>query len=507
MKEIYNLGDLVDHERDQDKLALIDLGGESGPREFSYRQLDDMANGAARALAARGLKRGERIAILSANRAEYLGAYYGVMRAGLVAVPVNHRFPPALIEFVIRDAGSRVVFCDAQRRRSVPAELPVVEFGAAGTSGFDAFLDAGPFPALMPAPGEAAMFLYTSGSTGSPKGVVLSHQSHIWVVKVRMDGPDLSRHRYLIAAPLYHMNALALSKLACAAHATIILLPQFASAAYIEAIGRYRCTWLTAVPPMIAMMLREKALLAQADFSSVEFLRMGSAPVSPGLLQAIAAAMPRAVASNAYGTTEGGPVVFGPHPDGIEQPGLSVGYPHPRVQLRLADGADLDAEQGVLQLKCPALMSAYHNRPDLNPPFTDDGFYISGDVFRRDRQGFHYFVGRVDDMFVCGGENIYPGEVEKVLETHPDIVQACVVPVDDAIKWQKPVAFCVPRKGASLTEAEVKQYALAKAAAFQHPRFVWFVDGLPLSSTNKIDRKALIALAQSRIAAGERHTA
>ena len=94
-----------------------------------------------------------------------------------------------------------------------------------------------------------------------------------------------------------------------------------------------------------------------------------------------------------------------------------------------------------------------------------------------------------------------------MLETHPDIVQACVVPVDDAIKWQKPVAFCVPRKGASLTEAEVKQYALAKAAAFQHPRFVWFVDVLPLSSTNKIDRKALIALAQSRIAAGERHTA
>jgi long-chain acyl-CoA synthetase len=500
MREIYNLGDLVDHERDPDKLFLIDLGGESSPREFSYRQLDDMANGVARALLAHGLRRGERIAILSANRAEYLAAYFGAMRAGLVAVPVNHRFPAALTEFVIRDAGARLVFCDPQRRRSAPTDLPVVEFGAVGPSGFDAFLDAGPFSAVMPAPDEAAMFLYTSGSTGTPKGVVLSHQSHIWVVKVRMEGQDLSRHRYLIAAPLYHMNALALSKLACAAHATIVLLPQFTARDYIEAIGRYRCTWLTAVPPMIAMMLREQTLLARAELSSVEYLRMGSAPVSPSLLQAIAAAMPRAVASNAYGTTEGGPVVFGPHPDGIAQPGLSVGYPHSQVQLRLADGAELDAEQGVLQLKCPALMSAYHNRPDLKPPFTDDGFYITGDVFRRDRQGFHYFVGRVDDMFVCGGENIYPGEVEKLLETHPDIVQACVVPVDDAIKWKKPVAFCVPRKGGRLTEAEVKQYALAKAAAFQHPRFVWFLDALPLTSTNKIDRKALIALAQSRVA-------
>ena len=123
------------------------------------------------------------------------------------------------------------------------------------------------------------MFLYTSGSTGTPKGVVLSHQSHIWVVETRL-APDLERHRYLIAAPLYHMNALALAKLACAAHATIVLLPQFTARAYIEAIERYRCTWLTAVPPMIAMMLREHELLARTDLSSVEFIRMGSAPVS-----------------------------------------------------------------------------------------------------------------------------------------------------------------------------------------------------------------------------------
>src|SRR5664279_5303990 len=163
--------------------------------------------------------------------------------------------------------------------------------------GFDRFVVPGEFRTVVPESREPAMFLYTSGSTGIPKGVVLSHQSHIWVVETRL-APDLDRHRYLIAAPLYHMNALALSKLACAAHATIVLLPQFTARGYIEAIGRYGATWLTAVPPMIAMMLREADLLARTDLSSVEFVRMGSAPVSEALMAALKRALPRAAITN-----------------------------------------------------------------------------------------------------------------------------------------------------------------------------------------------------------------
>jgi acyl-CoA synthetase (AMP-forming)/AMP-acid ligase II len=330
--------------------------------------------------------------------------------------------------------------------------------------------------------------------------VVLSHQSHLWVVHTRLEGQDVARHRLLVAAPLYHMNALALAKFACAAHATIVLLPQFTARAYIEAIERFRCTWLTSVPPMIAMMLKEKALLAKAELSSVEFLRMGSAPVSPLLIAGIREVFPTTIVTNGYGTTEAGPVVFGPHPRGLSQPALSVGYPHPKVQVRLVDGANRQADKGVLEMKCPALMVGYHNRPDLKPPFTDDGFYRTGDVFRRDAHGFHYFVGRVDDMFVSGGENIYPGEVEKMLETHPAIEQSCVIPIDDDIKGQKPVAFVVLRSGAALTDEDVKHYALTHAPAYQHPRFVWFLDALPLSSTNKVDRQQLAAAARTRLA-------
>jgi long-chain acyl-CoA synthetase len=333
------------------------------------------------------------------------------------------------------------------------------------------------------------MYLYTSGSTGTPKGVVLSHQSHIWVVETRLEGQDLSAHRFLIAAPLYHMNALALSKLVCAAHATTVLLPQFTAPAYVEAIARHRCTWLTAVPPMIAMMLRERELIARTDLSSVQFVRMGSAPVSQSLMEALHRTLPQAKLTNAYGTTEAGPVVFGPHPRGLAQPETSVG--------------NREADQGELEMKCPALMLGYHNRPDLPLPFTADGFYRTGDVFRRDADGFYYFLGRTDDMFVSGGENIYPGDVERMLERHPAVAQACVVPIEDDIKGQKPVAFVVARSGMPVDADEIKRFALAHAPAYQHPRFVWFLDRLPLSSTNKIDRTALERLAAQHLAAAE----
>ena len=502
-----NLGDLIPRDRDLSKIAIVDLGGEQSPREFSFAQIDAMANGVARALGKRGLQRGDHVAILSANRAEYIAAYYGIMRAGFVAVPVNFKFPRETIHFILRDAGAKLVFCDDARAADCPADLPTVRFGAENSSlpaqrstdePFDTFLDRGSFDAVAPAPDEPAMFLYTSGSTGRPKGVVLSHQSHIWVVETRL-APGLDRHRYLIAAPLYHMNALALAKLACAAHATIVLLPQFSARAYMEAIGRYRCTWLTAVPPMIAMMLRERDLMAATDFSSVAFVRMGSAPVSASLIAALHAALPRAAVTNAYGTTEAGPVVFGPHPRGLPQPELSVGYPHPKVSLRLVDGANRDAGQGVLEMKCPALMLGYHNWPDAEQPITADGFYITGDVFRRDADGFYYFVGRTDDMFVSGGENIYPADVERMLERHPGIAQAAVVPIDDEIKWQKPVAFVIRKPGHMPSQDDVKQYALAHAPAYQHPRFVWFVDDLPLASTNKLDRGALMRMAAQRM--------
>jgi len=302
--------------------------------------------------------------------------------------------------------------------------------------------------------------------------------------------------RPLVAAPLYHMNALAVCQAALIQHDTIILLPDFTAAGYIEAASRHRATALTSVPTMIAMMLRERDLLARSDLSAVNAVRMGSAPVSSALLQAARQVFPQAAITNAYGTTEAGPIVFAPHPEGRKTPDLALGVAHPGVTLRLVDGDDRDAEEGVLQMRCPALMNGYHNLPEATRvALTEDGFYITGDVFRRDGDGFYYFIGRADDMFVSGGENVYPGEVEKMLERHPDIHQAAVVPVDDELKFKKPVAFVVPRPGAAPSEAAIKEFALANAAPYLHPRRIWLLPEMPLAGTNKIDRRALASRA------------
>ncbi len=494
-----NLGALTSPDGDPDKVAVIDLGT-GRERRFSYHDFEAQADAVARALGARGLRRGDRVAILSANRFEFLSTVHGIMRAGLVAVPINFKFPAATIDYIVHDSGAKLVFCDATRLTSAPKDVPRVGFdGGNGAEDFGGFLDPGPFAPIAPGDREPAMFLYTSGSTGRPKGVVLSHQSHIWVVEQRMAAQDMSQHRFLVAAPLYHMNALAMSQLAHAAHATIVLLPQFTTQLYLKAIADYRCTWLTAVPPMIAMMLNDKERFAATDLSSVKYLRMGSAPVSQSLMDAIHRALPRAAVTNAYGTTEAGPVVFGPHPEGLTQPDMSVGYPHPKVQLRLIGDDGKPSDAGVLEMKSPAVMNGYHNRPDVPSPITKDGFYVTGDVFRRDENGFHFFVGRTDDMFVSGGENIFPGEVEKMLESHPDVSQACVVPVDDDIKGTKPVAFVVKRAASDLDEAKLKAFALANAPAYQHPRSIWFVESLPLASTNKLDRRTLRVMATERL--------
>src|SRR5688572_6132926 len=160
-----NLGDLTPDHVDPNKAAIIDLGGENPPRQFSFRQIDEMSRAVARALSARNFDRGDRIAILSANRAEYLAAIFGIMRAGLVAVPVSFKFPRATIRFIIEDSGAKLVFADRARRADCPP-LPVVEFGGTGEDSFAHLLDQGPFASVTPAEREPALFLYTSGSTG-----------------------------------------------------------------------------------------------------------------------------------------------------------------------------------------------------------------------------------------------------------------------------------------------------------------------------------------------------
>jgi len=487
-----NQGDAISRDVPRDALALIDAGGDGSERRYTYDDIFRLSGAIARGLLKRGLQRGDRVAILSANRAEFLLSFLGTLQAGLVSVPVNYKLPAETVAYIVEDSDAKLVIGDDTRLALALDSVAKISFN----SDFESFLDEGPFTPLKMRPEEPAMFLYTSGSTGRPKGVVLSHYSHLWAISQRVRRPVPPGQRSLVAAPLYHMNGLAMCQTTLSQGDTIVLLPQFTTRGYIEAAAKHRVAFLTSVPTMIAMMLRERELLASSDLSAVEAVRMGSAPVSQALIDQVRTVFPKAQISNGYGTTEAGPVVFGPHPKGIPQPELSTGYPHPEVELRLVrDGKvveDDDPEGGELEMKCGALMTHYHKLPDVTAKvMTPDGFYRTGDVFRRDDNGFFFFVGRADDMFVCGGENIYPGEVEKMLERHPGIHQAAVLPVPDELKGHKPIAFVVKAPGAELDEQMVKTYALANAPAYQHPRRVLFVEEMPLAGTNKIDKRVL----------------
>ncbi|MDH5343353.1 MAG: acyl--CoA ligase, partial [Betaproteobacteria bacterium] len=247
------------------------------------------------------------------------------------------------------------------------------------------------------------------------------------------------------------------------------------------------------VPTMISMILARKDLLARADTTSVRTVMMGSAPSSPQLLSEIRKHFPNAEPLVVYGVTEGGPVPLGPHPQGKPRPPGSIGIPYAGTAARLINGPN--ENEGELVLKNPGILLGYHNLPEETAKRIRDGWYHTGDVCRRDAEGFYYFVGRTDDMFVSGGENIFPIEVEQLLEKHPAVHQACVMPFAHELKGQVPYAFIVLRSGAAATEDEIRQYALAHGPVYQHPRRVFFLEQLPLAGTNKIDRTQLRALA------------
>lgn len=490
-----NLGAFSAPLRHSEQVAFITPLADGSQQEITFRKLNAQADAIALGLQRYGWPVGSRVAILARNSIDYIASLLGIMRAGLVAVPVNFRFPASTIERILTDSGSRLLLGDEDQLTRITHDLPRVSFGAE----LEALQQPGKWVCFTPGADDLALMLYTSGSTGMPKGVRLTHASHRWVVATRLGTRELTGERVLIAAPFYHMNALALALLTLASQVTTVLLPQFEARAYLHAVNHYRCTWLTAVPPMLAMMLQEKERLAESDLSCVRVIRMGSAPVSDSLYRSLRHWLPQARIINAYGTTEAGPVVFAPHPQGLTTPAGSPGYPHPAVQIRLRNAAGELADEGVLEMKSPALMQGYHQRPDVSAPFTGDGYYITGDVFRRDEQGFFWFVGRHDDMFVCGGENIWPGEVEKLLESHPQVQQACVVPVVDDIKGQKPVAWVIPRTGESPDPQALKTWVLQHGPAYLHPRQIWFIESFPLAGTHKVDRRALQAAADQRV--------
>lgn len=493
-----NLGKCFNAAIDPTKVALIEPRDLESSRQTTYAEFDGECDAVARGLVERGYRRGDRIGILSMNSREVLCTYFGIMRAGMVAVPISFKLPAGTIAHIVEDAELAAIFHDADRAAQRPEGPAAISFD--DDRGYRAMLDPGLFETVEPAARELAMILYTSGSTGMPKGVLLSHDSQRWSLErgAQLYG-DRSEHRYIVAAPMFHMNATMSVKSALFAGASIVLLPTFSAMDYARAIDRFQVTWLTSVPTMLAMVAKERDRLGGLDFSSVSDVTMGSAPLTKALVDKVQAMFPKARISNSYGTTEGGPTPFGPHPDRLPRPAISVGYPAAGTDIELREGDHPD--EGVLYMRNPMVMEGYNKLPDKTAEVLRDGWYRSGDIMRRDENGFFYFVGRADDMFNVGGENVWPGEIEKLIESMEGVHQACVVPVPHDLKNHVPFAFVVLKPGAQLSVQDIKDFTIRNGPAYAHPRDVQFIDEIPLAGTNKPDLKLMTERARGIVKA------
>jgi long-chain acyl-CoA synthetase len=485
-----------------DRVAIVDLSG-ARPREVRHAELDRRMERVAAALNALGLAPGDRLLLAMDNRFEFVEAFFGAMRAGVVPVPLNIKLGAETIRFVVADSGCRAAIVSPGSHADIEAIVEAAGLepriaAAPVPPGWLAYEDvlasAEPerFEPPMIAPGQVAFQPYTSGSTGRPKGVLLSHEGMRWGIRSSQEhwtvAPD---DRALIAGPLYHKNAMRVSvKPKLHAGASVVVLPRFEPRAFLSALAEYGCTDTGGVPAMYRMILQEEDLLSRLSFDRLRTLEMGSAVVGAELIAAVEAAFGVPVIE-AYGLTEGGgplrePVDHRPAPRG------SCGLVAPEVEVKLLDddGAP-DDSNGVLWVRSPAVTVGYHNRPELDAERLDDGWLCTGDIFSRDGNGFFYFMGRTDDQFSCGGENINPKEVELLLVQHPDVVDAAVAPIRHEVKDLAPAALVTLRAGATVDEAAIKAFTLEHGPAYAHPRRVVVVDSLPLLGTGKIDRRGV----------------
>ena len=486
-----NIAELLDQNPDSEGIALVDRSKDPVER-LTVTQIQNQVKAFAAALVNRGLAPGSRVGMLASNLSEYYVVMFGAPAAGMVFVPLNTRLPTTTLQYIVQDADLKLLITDPGHA-GVLSDVPVITTGSEEWAHLMASAPVENFAEVDPS--EVAIQIYTSGSTGRPKGVLLSHENVTFTVLEY--GATLPGEIMVVSAPLYHKNASMGSKLAFASGGTVVLLPEFSARGYLEAIDEEQVTMCGGVPTMYALVTAELNESQRSyDLSSVQRVLIGSAPMTEALFDDVQALFPDAFVTNGYGTTEA-VLEFGPHPDGLPRPKITLGYQHPKVELKLVDPENgAESNQGELWVRSKGVMTGYHDLPAINADRLTDGWYHTGDLMSRDDDGWYFFVGRVDDMFVCAGENIYPDSVEQMLEQHPAVHQAVVVPVADDLKGQLPAAFVRIESGAQMGVQELKQFALENGPAYAHPRHIWFVEEIPLASTAKVDRVGLVERAQ-----------
>jgi long-chain acyl-CoA synthetase len=460
----------------------------------TFAALDASSSRTANALRAEGIRPGDRVAVLTKNRAEFFELIIACSKIGAILVGLNWRLAAAEIAAILADAAPAIVIAGPQERSLLP-ETPIrtIVFGEA----YDAWRDAhaATDPGHRGAPDEVILLLYTSGTTGLPKGVMLTNEGMSYTRRLAEAWGMTSASVNLVAMPMFHIGGCGYGSSTMMAGGHTVLMREVDPARAIELIARHRVTHTFFVPAVVQMLLQAPGI-EDADLSSLELLMYGAAPIGDVLLK-------RAIEKlncgfmHAYGMTEAsGTVTILPpadhEPDG-PRAGLlkSCGKPLPWVELRVIDPAtQTDATAGTVGevwLRSAMIMKGYWNNPAATrEAIVEDGWYRTGDAGTRDADGFLYLVDRFKDMIISGGENIYPAEIENALNAHPAIREVGVIGIEHSRWGETPMAVVVLREGGTATAEDIIEFTRSRLARYKCPTSVVFVDALPRNASGKL---------------------
>ncbi|MHA6669385.1 acyl-CoA synthetase [Homoserinimonas sp. A447] len=475
-----------------DKIALVHGDGQT----LTYRRLADMADGISAILAQRDIGKGDRVAFLGENSPEFLAALFGTVQLGAVFVPINTRLAPPEIEHVLTDSGARALIHDlefTERVAEVAASVPHrIVTGAGGLSELLAKASIGRVAAAVVTLDDPAAILYTSGTTGKPKGAVLTHGNLTWsALNVIVDYDIVSTDVALMISPLFHVASLGMGALPIILNGGLIILEKrFEPRRALALIQQYDVSMLAGVPTTY-QMLCDHPDWATTDVSTMRKLTCGGSAVPSRVLNAYEQ---RGLSfSQGYGMTETAPGATSLSPDRTRDKQGSVGLPHFFTDVRIADERGRVVPRGTvgeIEISGPNVFAGYHGLPDATAKaFTDDGWFRSGDLGYLDADGYLHISDRLKDMVISGGENIYPAEIENLINDIEGVTGVAVIGVPDDRWGEVPWAVLTVGDGASIDTDTVREYLDGRLARFKLPVKTVVIDELPRTASGKI-RKA-----------------
>jgi O-succinylbenzoate-CoA ligase len=487
-----------------DREAYVD--SHSGLR-LSFEALNTRCNRLANALSGLGIGKGDRVALLMMNSAEFMESYFAVAKVGGVVVPLNWRLVPDELEFILKDSGTRLLifgeeFVDTvtslysrEGKTDITEWIQVAE-GSGEThfaKDYTSFRDSGSDnePEVTATDDDLLYIMYTSGTTGLPKGVVHTHSTTLWAmetIQCTIDSRD--GDRYLAALPMFHVGALTPITLNVYRGVTSIVMREFDPVRAWELIQEEKIQTSLLVPAMLNFMSHVPDL-ERFDYSSIRWIQSGASPLPVNLIEDYEKLGIHI--HQIYGLTETcGPACVINAENALKRKG-STGRAFFFTEVKIAheDGTPCESnEQGEVWVAGPHIMTEYWNRPDATKETLVDGWLRTGDVAVMDEEGFVYIQDRIKDMIISGGENVYPAEIENVILAHPEIAEVAVIG-QPSERWGESPFAVVVRKEPEITEADVLKFCDGHLARFKMPRGVAFVDVIPRNPSGKVLKRVL----------------